>query len=113
MKDNLPQRKNIRLKYYKYSVDGYYFITICVKERLELLGKIGVGVALLGDPKTSNIMTLSKEGEIVKKHIENCNKRIENVSIDEYMKNFNEDEFKENEINSLFNEDDIFPNIPI
>ena len=40
-------------------------------------------------------------------------KKLPNVSIDEYMKNFNAEEFKENEINSLFNEDDIFPNIPI
>jgi len=40
-------------------------------------------------------------------------KKLPDVSIDEYMKNFNENEFKENEINSLFNEDDIFPNIPI
>ncbi|MBQ2872755.1 MAG: hypothetical protein IJE89_02005 [Bacilli bacterium] len=40
-------------------------------------------------------------------------KKLPDVSIDEYMKNFNEEEFKENEINSLFNEDDVFPNIPI
>ena len=40
-------------------------------------------------------------------------KKLPDVSIDEYMKNFNENEFKENEISSLFSEDDIFPNIPI
>ena len=40
-------------------------------------------------------------------------KKLPDVSIDEYMKNFNEDVFKENEINSLFSDDDIFPNIPI
>ena len=40
-------------------------------------------------------------------------KKLPNVSIDEYMKNFNEDEFKENELSSLFTEDDIFPNIPL
>ena len=40
-------------------------------------------------------------------------KKLPDVSIDEYMKNFNEDEFKENELSSLFNEDDIFPNIPM
>lgn len=39
--------------------------------------------------------------------------KLPKVSIDEYMKNFNEDELKTSEINSLFNEDDIFPNIPI
>ena len=47
MKENLPQRKEIRLKHYDYSAEGYCFITICIKDRLELLGKINVGVALL------------------------------------------------------------------
>ena len=40
-------------------------------------------------------------------------KKLPDVSIDEYMKNFNASEFKETELNSLFNEDDIFPNIPM
>jgi REP element-mobilizing transposase RayT len=26
---HLPRRKNIRLKHYDYSADGYYFVTIC------------------------------------------------------------------------------------
>lgn len=82
MKDSLPKRKNIRLKSYDYSLEGYYFITICIKKRLGLLGKINVGVALQGDP---NIINLSKEGEIVKKHIENCSKKITNILIDEYI----------------------------
>jgi len=85
MKEILPQRKEIRLKHYNYSAEGYYFITICIKDRLELLGKINVGVALLGDPNTSYKITLSKEGEIVKKHIEHCSNRITNVLIDEYV----------------------------
>lgn len=40
-------------------------------------------------------------------------KKLPDISIDEYMKNFNENEFEENEINTLFKEDDIFPNIPL
>ena len=40
------------------------------------------------------------------------NKKLPDVSIDEYMKNFDESEVKENEINSLL-DDDFFPNIPI
>lgn len=39
--------------------------------------------------------------------------KLPNISIDEYMKKFNESELKENEITSLFDENDIFPNIPI
>lgn len=40
MKENLPQRKQIRLKYYNYASEGMYFITICTKNRLEILGNI-------------------------------------------------------------------------
>ena len=40
-------------------------------------------------------------------------RKLPDVSIDEYMKNFNENEFKESEVNSFFSDNDIFPNIPI
>jgi putative transposase len=36
----LKKRKNIRIKEYDYSKEGYYFITICVKERKCILSKI-------------------------------------------------------------------------
>ncbi len=35
-------RKNIRLKDYDYSKDGYYYITICTKNRKEILSKIEI-----------------------------------------------------------------------
>jgi len=38
-----PVRKDIRLGDYDYSSTGYYFITICVKDRLGILGRIDVG----------------------------------------------------------------------
>jgi len=41
-----------------------------------------VGVALLGDPVK---IVLSEKGKIVKKHIENCNKKLNNVFVDEYI----------------------------
>ncbi len=37
---NLPQRKPSRLKGYDYSQLGYYFITICTKNRTFLFGEI-------------------------------------------------------------------------
>lgn len=40
-------------------------------------------------------------------------KKLPDVSIDEYMKNFDESDFKENDITSLFSDDDFFPNIPL
>jgi putative transposase len=36
----MPERKLNRLREYDYSKDGHYFVTICVKNRLECLGKI-------------------------------------------------------------------------
>ena len=36
----LPVSKPNRLKCYDYSQDGAYFVTICVKDRHNLLGKI-------------------------------------------------------------------------
>ena len=36
----LPQRKHTRLKYYDYSRNGMYFITICTKDKKTILGKI-------------------------------------------------------------------------
>ncbi len=50
MKENLPQRKEIRLKYYDYSLEGYYFITICTKNRECNLSKIIPGVCRGGVP---------------------------------------------------------------
>ena len=39
----LPKRKSTRLKGHDYLTPGAYFITICVKERKQLLSKIIVG----------------------------------------------------------------------
>jgi len=78
MKD-LPTRKNIRLKDYNYSQAGYYFVTICIKDRCELLGQI-VGDAALGVPR----IELSDVGQNVKKHIENIDQHS-NVTLDKYV----------------------------
>ena len=43
--DKRPRRKNIRLKDYDYSQPGYYFITICAKDRQHTrLSKYGMVV---------------------------------------------------------------------
>ena len=43
----LLTRKSIRLKWHDYSQAGYYFITICVKDRHEMLGVVVVGDGVL------------------------------------------------------------------
>ena len=40
MDQKLPSRKVIRLKDYDYSSAGAYFVTMCVKDKLNLLGSI-------------------------------------------------------------------------
>lgn len=38
--NELPKRKKIRLKYYDYSQNGYYFITVCAKDKKHIFGSI-------------------------------------------------------------------------
>jgi REP element-mobilizing transposase RayT len=58
---NLPQRKLQRLKNYDYSQNGAYFITICIQNRLPLLGKIENGVLILN---SAGVMVFDKFAEI-------------------------------------------------
>ncbi len=38
---DLPKRKCIRLKGYDYSQNGAYFVTICIKNKEQLLWNVG------------------------------------------------------------------------
>jgi len=51
----IHHRRSIRLKEYDYSLDGMYFVTICVQDKQCLFGKI-----------VDNEMILNKNGQIVK-----------------------------------------------
>ena len=42
----LPKRKPTRLKDYDYSIPGAYFITICTKDKKQILSHIRVGQGL-------------------------------------------------------------------
>lgn len=74
MKDILPIRKKLRLKYYDYSKQGLYFITICIKNRVEILGRIN-----------DNQIELTKEGMVVQNHIKYIAKKYRNVRVDKYI----------------------------
>ena len=78
----LPERKSIRLKNYDYSNAGYYFISVCVKERHELLGKI-VGTTAPGRPQNGAYVELTEIGQCVDETIQKANKG--NVRIDKYI----------------------------
>lgn len=53
--NELPKRKQTRLKDYDYSQNGYYFITICTHNRQNLFGEI-VGATLCGRPNNPDKM---------------------------------------------------------
>ncbi len=85
-------RKPNRLKGYNYSRSNAYFITICVKDRLELLGKIDV----MSDTFKGNElccstssqlprMVLSPNGIIVDRRIKTIRRYYEYISIDNYV----------------------------
>ncbi len=40
MENELPKRKDLRLKNYDYSTEGAYFVTICVQDRKQILSEI-------------------------------------------------------------------------
>lgn len=75
MKDTLHLRKRIHLKNYDYSKEGLYFITLCIKKRLDLLGKI----------KGINYIELTQEGILAEKYLKNMEQIYYPVTIDEYI----------------------------
>ena len=66
--NELPQRKPNRMKDYDYSRDGTYFVTICAKDRHEILGEIVVGDGVLDVPHSGvPYCILSETGKAVEK----------------------------------------------
>ncbi len=81
MNDEILRRKMPRLKNFDYNATGAYFITICTKNRAELLSKI-VGVGVPDDP---NCVELSPYGKIADKYIKQLNDFYEDISVDRYV----------------------------
>ncbi len=77
---NLPKRQPMRLKDCDYNTPGAYFITICTKDKKNLLSEI-VGTGVLDCPK--NI--LSEYGKIANNHITAMNNFYNNISVDKYV----------------------------
>ena len=72
MSDNLPRRKNTRLQNVDYSEPGAYFVTICTKNRCNMLSNI-VG-AIHESPEKSIKMT--EFGKSVEKYIKTSQTRF-------------------------------------
>ena len=69
----MKERKPNRLKDYDYSTEGYYFVTICVKDKKNVFGGI-----------INDKMALSEYGEIVKKQWCWLEKQYNYIKLDEF-----------------------------
>lgn len=77
---DLPSRKHIRIPNYDYSNYGAYFITICTKDRKEILSQISVGANIVR-PNT----ILTDIGKIVDEAIKNIHNHYNAVFVDNYV----------------------------
>ncbi len=75
------KRKHPRLKEFDYSSPGAYFITICTKDRQNLLSQIIVGDGVLDVPQNE----LTDVGKIVNQEILNIESHYKNIRIDKYV----------------------------
>lgn len=87
MNNKIPHRKQLRLKEYDYSQEGYYFITICTQNRKCVLSKIidEINSKSVGANCVRPITRLSKIGQIIDKEINKISKIYDNIFIDEYV----------------------------
>ena len=84
--NDLPERKDLRIKQYDYSAAGAYFVTICIKDRKRILSDIvkpSVGVGAIDDPLTPQIR-LTHIGKITEKNLLSS-ENIPGVKIDRYV----------------------------
>ena len=84
---NLKTRKLNRLKNYDYSDNGYYFTTVCSKNREIIFGKYNenlVGTALAAVRYKNNIK-LSKLGQIINNQWNDIPNQYNNVELDQYV----------------------------
>ena len=74
---------------YDYSQSGYYFVTICAKNRECIFSKINngsyVGAGLAPAQNKNPAVKLTIIGKIIDKHWRDIPNKYENVNIDEYM----------------------------
>ena len=71
---NFPNRKHPRMKYFDYSSNGNYFVTICTHNRIKTLSTI-----------VDDGVVLTKFGEIVKKELLNLENKYDFLKIENYV----------------------------
>jgi len=80
-------RRSIRLKRYDYSSAGYYFVTMCSKNKQDIFSDIVVGVDVSvypGFAVDEYEIKLTEIGEIVEHYLLEINNYYSNVHLDQY-----------------------------
>ena len=78
--EKLKSRKELRIKEYDYSQEGYYFITICTNNRENILSKI-----VYNEIRNEAKIQLTEEGRIIEKRIKVTNEKDKNIFINSYV----------------------------
>ena len=82
-KNNLPKRKPLRLRDFDYSEAGVYFITVCTKERRNILSRIiSVEIDGLGASQSVDLLPC---GRIAEKYINQINEFYTDIEVDGYV----------------------------
>lgn len=76
----LPERKRTRLPHYDYNSAGAYFVTLCTKDRKQILSRI-VGTGVPDGPQNQ----LTEYGLIAEKYIREMSSFYENISVDMFV----------------------------
>ena len=71
---NIHHRRSIRIKEYDYSQAGAYFVTICIQDRINLLGKI-----------VNDVMALNDAGKMVNEQWLELSLRYPSIKLDNYV----------------------------
>ena len=78
MESFASNRKRNRLIEYDYSKEGYYFVTICTKDKKKILSKI----LCRGEHCSPELIQF---GKVAEKYINAINKIYKNIIVDEYI----------------------------
>ena len=93
---DLPKRKSTRLKNFDYSSVGAYFVTICVRDRMQILSEIvrtdltsvdKTIVIAVGEGLASPEITVKLKpcGEVVKEQLQLIETRFPSVTVEDYV----------------------------
>ncbi|MBQ2758400.1 MAG: transposase [Clostridia bacterium] len=77
---DLPKRKHMRYKNYDYTTDGYYFLTVCVKDRQKILSEI-----IYDNSENKAIVCLTEIGKIAERYLLNIQELYDDITVEQYV----------------------------